>query len=60
MNNKQYLISLGWTPQACRERMAGCWQGIKEIQDNKNAWTYRFLYRSLYLKYKNYLRILNS
>lgn len=61
--NATKLQNLGWTPEKLRERIAGCRKGLKEIQLKNRpdtAWSYRFLFVSLYRKYKNWLFILES
>jgi hypothetical protein len=58
---KERLKLLGWTESGLRERLQGCRDGIKEINlEKQSAWTYRFLFIELYLKYKSWLKILTS
>ena len=60
MTRKEYLICLGWTVAKCRERITSAraeWRKVDRAQPN--AFTYRFLFASLYLKYKQQLAILS-
>jgi hypothetical protein len=60
---KTKLQILGWNETKLRERMQGCRDGIKEIKSKNRPdteWTYRFLFISLYLKYKNWLAVLKN
>lgn len=59
--NKTKLLLLGWNETNLKERMQGCRDGIREVDgDKESAWTYRFLFVSLYLKYKNWLAIIRN
>jgi len=57
---KSKLIALGWNETNLRDRMQGCRDGIREIKNSQTAYTYRFLFCELYLKYKNWLAILRA
>ncbi len=58
--NKSKLLYLGWNETNLLQRIQGCRDGIKEIKNPETAWTYRFLFVGLYLKYKNYLKIIRG
>lgn len=60
--HKAALLSRGWTPELCRERMQGCREGLREARKmgGPSLFTYRMLYVSQYRDNKNRLAVLLS
>lgn len=58
--NKEQLLYRGWTPENLRERIKGCRKGIKEITNKNTKYTYRYLFVSLYLKYRYWLKLIEN